>query len=152
MQAKLNYVLKRFFTRIVLHMASDSNLINYRVRRFLYRLVGVNIGKNVFIGTNCYFDELNLKGIYLDDSCFVTRDCVILSHFMNSKDGSFELGTVRLSKGAFLGVNSIISKPVSIGVNSIVGAGSIVTKDIPDNVIAAGNPCKVIKSREVKAC
>ena len=151
MQAKLNYGLKRFFTRIVLHIAADSYLINYRVRRFLYRLAGVNIGKNVFIGTNCYFDELNLKGIYLDDNSFVTRGCVILSHFLNSDDGSFELGNVHSSKGSFLGVNSIITKPVCIGENSIVGAGSIVTKDIPDNVIAAGNPCKVIKNREVKS-
>jgi len=42
-------------------------------------------------------------------------------------------------------LNTIVLKGVTIGENSVIGAGSVVTKDIPANVIAAGNPCKVIK-------
>jgi len=53
---------------------------------------------------------------------------------------------VVIHDNAFIGVNSIVWKGVTIGKNSVIGANSVVTRDIPDNVIAAGNPCKVIKS------
>lgn len=52
-----------------------------------------------------------------------------------------------IGNNVWIGMNSIIMRGVSIGDNTIIGAGSIVTKDIPSNVIAAGNPCKIIKQR-----
>ena len=53
---------------------------------------------------------------------------------------------VTIREGAFIGARSIILKGVTIGRNSIIGAGSVVTKSIPDNCIAAGNPCRVIRT------
>lgn len=53
---------------------------------------------------------------------------------------------VFIADNVWLGVNSVVLKGVSIGKNSVIGANSIVVSDIPENVIAAGNPCKVIKS------
>lgn len=53
--------------------------------------------------------------------------------------------TVKIDDDCFIGAGTIILKGVNIGTHSIIGAGSVVTKDIPANVIAAGNPCKVIK-------
>jgi len=50
-----------------------------------------------------------------------------------------------IKKKVFIGMNTIILKGVTIGENTVVGAGSIVTKNIPANVVAAGNPCKVIR-------
>jgi len=53
---------------------------------------------------------------------------------------------VHIGDNVLIGANSMVLKGVTIGENSVIGAGSIVTKDIPANVIAAGNPCKVIRS------
>jgi len=53
-----------------------------------------------------------------------------------------------IEDNVWLGLNAIVLKGVIIGRNSVIGAGSVVTKNIPPNVIAAGNPCKVIKSLE----
>jgi acetyltransferase-like isoleucine patch superfamily enzyme len=52
---------------------------------------------------------------------------------------------VVIGDNVWLGVNSVVLKGVTIGKNSVIGANSVVTRDIPPNVIAAGNPCKVIK-------
>lgn len=52
---------------------------------------------------------------------------------------------ITIEENVWLGVNVTVMKGVTIGKNSVIGAGSVVTKDIPANVIAAGNPCKVLK-------
>lgn len=53
---------------------------------------------------------------------------------------------ITIEEDVFIGAHSIILKGVTIGARSIIGAGSVVTKNIPSNVIAAGNPCKIIKN------
>lgn len=57
-------------------------------------------------------------------------------------------GKVTIKNNCFIGVNSLLLKGITIGENSIIGAGSVVTKDIPPNTVAAGNPCKVICNLE----
>lgn len=147
MQTKLNYGIKRLFIRILLSVARESVFINYKIRRFLLKKAGIKIGRNVFIGENVFFDELNLSGITIGDNSFVTRDVKVLSHFLNTKKFIFENGDVKIGENVFIGVGTIIAKPVKIGSNVIIGAGSIIVTDIPENCIAAGNPCKMIKLR-----
>ena len=59
-------------------------------------------------------------------------------------------GKIRIEDHVFLGAHTIIAKPVTIGKGSIIGAGSVVTKDIPPYQIWAGNPARYIKDRSVK--
>lgn len=54
-------------------------------------------------------------------------------------------GTVRLGNDVFIGVNSVILRDVTIGDYSIIGAGSVVTKDVPPNVVVVGNPARIVK-------
>lgn len=56
----------------------------------------------------------------------------------------YPAGKVKIKKNAYIGMNTLIIKPVTIGENAIVGAGSVVTHDIPDNEIWAGNPARCI--------
>ncbi|OYD46800.1 maltose O-acetyltransferase [Sphingobacterium cellulitidis] len=56
---------------------------------------------------------------------------------------------IEIGDNVWIGGNTVINPGVKIGANSVIGSGSVVTKDIPDNVVAAGNPCKVI--REINA-
>ncbi len=86
--------------------------------------------------------------IIIGDRCTITYGCIILSHDrskkrINLKDNG--AGTVRLGNDVFVGVNSVILRDVTIGDYSIVGAGSVVTKDVPPNVVVAGNPAKIIR-------
>lgn len=57
---------------------------------------------------------------------------------------------ISIGDNVWLGMNTVVLKGVTIGNNTIIGANSVVTKDIPDNVIAAGNPCKVIRENLCK--
>ena len=54
-------------------------------------------------------------------------------------------GTITVSDHVFIGANTTILAGVTIGSNAVIAAGSLVNKDIPDNVVAVGNPCKVVK-------
>ena len=68
-------------------------------------------------------------------------------------DGSFEFCKTRtapviIGDNAWIGGGAIILPGVTIGNNVVIGAGSVVTKDIPDNLIAVGNPCRVIKENK----
>jgi len=53
---------------------------------------------------------------------------------------------VTIGRNVFIGMNSVVLKGVTIGDNSVIGANSLVTRDIPADVIAAGNPCRMIRS------
>lgn len=66
---------------------------------------------------------------------------------MNPDTGSYDRGKVHIHKRAYLGMNTLIVKPVTIGENAIIGAGSVVTKDIPANEVWAGNPARFIRKR-----
>jgi len=93
---------------------------------------------------------LDVRGghIKIGDRCIITHGCIILSHDRARKridpndKGS---GTVQLGNDVFIGVNSVILRDVTIGDCSIVGAGSVVTKDVPSFVVVAGNPAKIIR-------
>lgn len=73
----------------------------------------------------------------------------MLSHYLdNTKSGVHWLhGKIKIEEDVFIGANSIITKPLTIGKGSIIGAGSVVTKDIPPYQIWAGNPARYIKDR-----
>jgi len=89
----------------------------------------IHIGKNTVAGVN-----LNIQ----------TSDGHCLSP-ANRHTGHFPKYSVTIGENVFLGDNVIILKGVNIGMNSVIGAGSVVTSNIPENVMAAGNPCKVIR-------
>ena len=81
---------------------------------------------------------------------FVNHDIIAsMFRYMDKKtDYQERKGPISIGDNVFVGANSTILYDVSIGNNVIIGAGSVVTKDIPDGVVAAGVPCKVIGSFE----
>lgn len=118
-------------------------------RPYVCRLGGVNIidYKRTFIGEDVMFDTNYPEDITIESGVRLTVGVKIVTHFMNPNTGSYDRGQVHIRKGAYLGMGTMVVKPVTIGENAIVGAGSIVTKDIPANEVWAGNPARFIKCR-----
>lgn len=115
----------------------------------LYINYGKNtrIGKNVFINFDCTL--LDLGGITIEDNVLIAPKVSILSegHPIAVADRqSLVPGRVHIKKNAWIGANASILPGVTIGANSIVAAGAVVTKDVPDDTIVGGVPAKIIKS------
>lgn len=106
--------------------------------------------KSVFIGEDCYFDTLAPECIVVENNVLLTKGCSILTHYYDVNNDSFTYGKekVILKEHCFIGWNVTICKPVTIGRYAVVGAGSVVTKDIPDYEVWAGNPARFIKKRK----
>lgn len=86
----------------------------------------------------------------INDFVFINRNCsighhTIINEFTTINPGVNIAGNVSIGKHVQIGIGTNIIDGVSIGNNTIIGAGSVVTKNIPDNVIAYGNPCKIVR-------
>jgi acetyltransferase-like isoleucine patch superfamily enzyme len=111
------------------------------------------IGKNVKVSSHTFICE----GVEIEDNVFVGHNV----SFINDKyprsanaDGSLQTEAdwnvvkTRVKKGASIGTSVTILCGVTIGENAIVGAGSVVTKDVPDNAVVAGNPARLLRKLE----
>jgi len=118
------------------------------------RRKGVHIGEGtVFFSGGRNVDYTRPCLVEIGNNCVFTRGVQLLTHgydwsVLREKYGELlcSSGKVVIGDNVFLGINSVILKGVQIGSNTIVGAGSVVTHNLPANCVAAGNPCEVIMS------
>lgn len=110
------------------------------------------ISSTTKIGNGCIINSVTCIAGHtvLGDFVFVNRSVSIGHHtkignFTTINPGSNIAGNVEIGSNCQIGIGCNIFDSVKIGDNSIIGAGSLVTKNIPDNVVAYGNPCKIIK-------
>ena len=109
----------------------------------------ISVGEHFFANTNCFI--LDVTRVSIGNNVMLGPNVMILTatHPIDYKKRNKGLGLgkpVFIDDNVWIGAGAIINPGVHIGKNSIIGSGSVVTHDIPSNVIAAGNPCKVIKS------
>ena len=126
----------------------------YQITVFLHRLRGVKIGKQSHVARGVILDERNPELIEIGNGVAVTSGVMILCHqrdLANYRPGMYAMhcpfkeGKVIVKDGAHLGIGCIIMPGVTIGEGAVIGAGSVVTKDIPPYCVAVGAPAKVIR-------
>lgn len=112
------------------------------IKRAYYRRVwGMDIAKTVRFSMSVKFDRTNPRGVHVGEYTYISFDVAILSHDFTR---GIYLDTY-IGENCFIGARSIIMPGIRIGDGVIVGAGSVVTRDLPDRCIVAGNPAKVIR-------
>lgn len=108
----------------------------------------IEVGENFYANVNCIM--LDVGKITIGDNVLFGPNVSIYTagHPIHpeSRNSGYEYGIpVTIGSNVWIGGSCVILPGVSIGNNVVIGAGSVVTKDIPDNVCAAGNPCRVIR-------
>lgn len=123
---------------------------NTKVGTFVEIQKGATIGKNCKISSHSFICE----GVHIEDNCFIGHGVMFTNDLFpraTNADGSQQTDAdwkcipTYVKKGASIGSNATILCGVTIGENAMIGAGAMVTKDVPANAIVAGNPAKVFK-------
>lgn len=106
----------------------------------------IKVGKGVFINSGCCFQDQG--GIEIGDNTLIGQQVVIatLNHdFLPEKRGNMTPSPVKIGKNVWIGAHATILPGITIGDGSIIAAGAVVTKNVPENVIVAGVPAKILK-------
>lgn len=154
-------VIRQFFHNI--RMARLGKMMNWailapiaprKVRPMLMRKMGCHVGKGCFIGDNVRIDTGHADMITLEDGVSVAGGTRLLCHqrdfsryFVGSDYNKlpYTIKPILLKKGCLIGMESFVLPGVTVGEGAIVGAGSLVTKDIPAWTVATGRPAKVVR-------
>lgn len=147
--------MRKLCTKKFAHFGNGAEIRPYS---YVINCSKISIGDNVVIrpGSMLFADgrETNKGRIFIEDGVLIGSGVHIYvsNHKFGKPDtpvieqGHFAAVDTTLKKGSWIGANSILLPGITVGINSIVGAGSIVTKNVPDNTVVAGNPAKIIKT------
>ncbi len=133
--------MSMFFRKIICKIRGEQH-IQTLVKR------GLKIGKNVFINFGCIIDDNFCWLVEIGDNVTLAPNVHILAHDASTKRtlGYTKIGKVKIGNDVFIGAGTIILPGVTIDDKVVIGSGCVVTKNIPSNSVAVGNPAKVICS------
>jgi len=143
-----------FLLKFVMNSWLLAPILPRKVRPWILKVIGANVGKNVFIGSNVWIDSGHADMLILEDHVHIAGETTLLCHQRNLTNYSvgddyaklgYKIAEINLKKGCLIGQRAMIMPGVTIGEGAIVGAYSLVTKDIPAWTIATGRPAKVVK-------
>ena len=125
------------------------------VRPKYWKKCGVEVKGHFKVGYGVYFDAGNAEHIHIEDGVWIAAQCLLLCHKRNLAEyhvgddynkTPYKIKDIHLKKGCCIGMRTIIMPGVTVGEGAIIGAGSVVTRDVPPYTVATGSPAVVVKS------
>lgn len=114
---------------------------------YLCKIVGINLHPSSIVSLGAFIDRTRPTLIHIGRETIITRGAVVLSHdYTRSKTKPTLIGDF-----CFIGANAVVLPGVSIGDHSVIGAGSVVTRNVPPHSLAAGNPARVFRTIQTGA-
>jgi len=109
---------------------------------------GLTLGRNIEIIESFFFDPSHCFLISIGDNCIICPNVRLIAHDASTKKhlGYTKIGRIDIRENCFIGDSAIVLPRVTIGPNAIIGAGAVVTRDVPPGMIAAGNPARIVGS------
>ncbi len=160
-QISLFEVFGKFFGNMRLKFLSNmmdwaitESIAPRRLRPFILKRMGCKVGRGCFIGDNVRIDTGHADMITLEDNVSIAGGSRLLCHQRDFSDYcvgddymklGYNIKPIVLKKGCLIGMESFVMPGVTVGEGAIVGAGSLVVKDVPAWTIVTGRPAKVIK-------
>ncbi len=154
----LTIAFKKFKAKIYITLARYP--VTHKWPSFWFRQCGYSIGKNSLLGPDCVlwaWHHIDADNITIEDDVtigprvtLIARTHSILQIETHGKTTTSIPGKIKIKKGAWIGASAIILPNVTIGECAVVGAGSVVTKDVPPYSVVVGSPAKVIKKLKMK--
>jgi len=138
--------LKKILRKIKTKIGNLARFFYY----FYLKKMGVKIGTGTMISIGAKID-VGSGSVVIGNKCTITHGTVVLSHDAGAarmKKHAKSICTTTIENNVFIGVNCVILPGITIGENSIIGAGTVVTKSVPRNSVVVGNPGKVIRARD----
>ncbi len=131
-------IIKRLFAKTGKKITVEQNFYGYNI----------SVGENFYMNHNCVI--LDGAKVEFGDNVFIAPNCGFYTaghplDYETRNKGLEYAKPIKVGNNVWIGGNVCVIPGVTIGDNTVIGAGSVVTKDIPSNVVAVGNPCRVIK-------
>jgi acetyltransferase-like isoleucine patch superfamily enzyme len=149
------------FRRILnhfLHPFAKSGFFNGKIRARIHQIRGVKFDdvNSTFIGENVSIDGIHPENVRIGKRCIITAGASILTHFLDTEKSSdddnhyfrFFKGKVIIEEDVFIGLNVVIASPIRIGKGSIIGANTVLTKDVTPGSVIVGASAKCLKKME----
>lgn len=146
---KVNKLKKAFLKLDTLKLKLQGKPKSIRICNY-YRSKGVIIGDNTHIMNKTHIGTSKVDEVEIGSNCVLTG-CTLLPHDASTKrflNKNVVASKITIKDDCFIGFNSIILRGVTVNKGAIVGAGAVVTKDVPEGMVVAGNPAKVVCSVE----
>jgi sugar O-acyltransferase (sialic acid O-acetyltransferase NeuD family) len=111
----------------------------------------VELGKGVMIAANATINPVVTigQGVICNTSCSIDHECAI-EDFVHIAPGAVLCGNVKVGAGTFVGANTVVKQGITIGKNVTIGAGSVIIRDVPDNLTVVGNPQRILSKEDIR--
>lgn len=141
--------IKRYF-RFLIRSVANILPLSMKMRANFYRYSGVSIEPGVVLMGKVHIDTIYPEDIHIGHGTTITSGVCLLTHYYdtkNLKEHTYYRGEIHIGRNCYIGLNTIFTKSVTVGNGSVIGAGSVVNKDIPPYQVWAGVPARFICNR-----